>query len=73
MDRHAGASDREDDVQDLIEDYGLDAATARLVVALARGEIDGDVDVAATATPEERRRSGGEFDPFDDPDDDRFP
>ena len=73
MDRPAGETDREEDVRDLVEDYGLDATTARFVVALAHGEVDGDAAFAQPLTPEERSRSGVDRGPFADPDDDPFP
>ena len=67
MDRLTVGADREQGMQELIDDFGLDEAEARFVVALARGEIDGDVRFVPPLTPEERRRIGLDRGPYNDP------
>jgi hypothetical protein len=73
MDRVTVAADWEQEVRALIDDFGLDEAEARFILALARGEIDGDVRFLPPLTADERRRFGLGRGPHDDPSDDERP
>src|SRR5688500_4248440 len=51
-------TDRAIDVQTVMEEMGLDEIEAAFVIALARGEIHGDVEPTGPMTPEDWRLMG---------------
>jgi hypothetical protein len=59
-----GEQTREEAVQEVLRTTSVERAEAESIVALERGEIDGDVVFTRPPTPEERRRMG--LDPLDD-------
>ena len=51
-------TDRAVEVRTVMEQLGVDEVQAEFIVALAHGEVDGDIGFSRPVTPEERRRMG---------------
>jgi hypothetical protein len=78
MARVMPTTDRAADVRMVMERLGVDEVQAEFIVALAYGEVDGDVEFSRPVTAEERRRMGldiviGEESELDLDDDDDAP
>jgi hypothetical protein len=51
-------TDRATDIRMVMEKLGVDEVQAEFIVALAYGDVDGDIEFTRPITPEERRRMG---------------
>lgn len=50
--------DRAVDVRTVMDKLGVDEVQAEFIVALANGDVDGDIEFTRPVTPEERQQLG---------------